>query len=243
MRLLAAELLKLWTTRRTVLALLVALLAIVALGAAGISATADDGELSGNSTLLDVLSVVDIASVFAMVFGILIVTWELRHGTITQTFLASPRREWVLGAKAAAAALAGAFLVVVSAALALAITWVWVGGDAGAEFDAEVWERVGGQVLASALYGVLGVGVGAIVRGQALAVVLVFVWFLVVEPLIGVLWGAGAPYLPGTALDTLAGVRDVEDSLSSGAAAALASLYTAGFLAAGGFLTLRRDVT
>ncbi len=91
MRLLRAELLKLRTTPRTVVGLILPLLAIVVLGAVG-NIT---GEHEASTVVSDILDVAGFANVIAIVLGVLIVTWEFRHDTIAGTFMVEPRRERV----------------------------------------------------------------------------------------------------------------------------------------------------
>src|SRR5206468_2300219 len=58
---------------------------------------------------------------FATVLGVIVASGEFRHGTATNTYLATPNRVRVLGAKAVAAATVGAVLGLGSAALTTAI--------------------------------------------------------------------------------------------------------------------------
>ena len=83
---------------------------------------------------------------------------------------------------------------------------VWIGGDAGRLVRLESGSRAAAHGRSPALSGAIGVGIGAIVRGQALAIVSAFVWFLIVEPLVG---GSTTPVgqrtCPGQALDAARG--------------------------------------
>ena len=241
MKLFRAELLKLRTTPRTVVGLLLPLLGIVILGVVGNITSANGGDYS--RTLHDILEVLGFADVIAMILGVLVITWEFRHNTITETFLVEPRRERVIGAKTAAAMLTGALLAAASAALALGIAAVWIGGDPGVSFDSSVWERAARQIPSSALFGALGVGLGAIVRGQALAIVLGFVWFLIAEPLVNGLYDEVGRYLPGRVLSELAGASGGEVHIAVGPAVGLSIAYALAIVGVGAFLTLRRDVT
>ena len=93
-----AELLKLRTTPRTVLGLLLALLAIVVIGAVG-TITSARRRLQPDAARRPV-DVAGFADVVALILGVLVMTWEYRHDTITETFLVEPRRERVVGSKA-----------------------------------------------------------------------------------------------------------------------------------------------
>jgi ABC-2 type transport system permease protein len=237
-RLFRAELLKLATTPRTVVGLVVPLLAIVVLGAVG-NIT---GDHDATTVVGDILDVVGFVDVIALVLGVLIVTWEFRHNTIAGTFMIEPRRERVIAAKTAAALVTGALLAVLAVALALAIAYVWIGGDPGVSFD--IWGRAARLVAGAALWGAIGVGVGAIVRGQALAIVLSFIWILVVEPLVSGLYDTVGRFLPGQVLGELAGETGAHDAhIAVGAAVALSLAYVAAILLVAAGLTVRRDVT
>jgi ABC-2 type transport system permease protein len=254
-RLLQAELLKIRTAPRTSLALALALLALVGIGSASTAYDADSAFPFGvEVSLFDVLGVVSIAPVFTLILGILVVTWEYRHGTITQTFLATPRRELVIAAKAAISLLSGAVLAIAALAVALVVASIWISLD----FDRGHWELAGRMVFASAAWGVLGAGLGALMQSQVGAIVTSFVWFLVVEPLLGVTIDALTDlgitdYLPGNVLDRLqnnSAVEDASGEITIDAESAF-GVWTAAMLAAGyaalaavlGLLSvLRRDV-
>jgi ABC-2 type transport system permease protein len=236
-RLLRAELLKLRTTPRTVVGLLLPLLAIVVLAVVG-NIT---GDTAKDAIVPNILDVLFFADVIALILGVLIVTWEYRHNTIAGTFMIEPRRERVIGAKTATALITGALLALAGAALGLVIAYIWIGGDPGVSFD--VWGRVARIAAAAALWGAIGVGVGAIVRGQALAIVLSFIWILIAEPLVVGLYDTVGRYLPGQVLGELAGESGHSAHIAGGAAVALSLAYVIGIVLVAAVLTERRDVT
>jgi ABC-2 type transport system permease protein len=194
-RLLYAEALKVRTAPRTLLGLVLGLLALTILGSLS---TADGGDPA--TIAPDILNVASISGVFTLILGILIVTWEYRHGTITQTYLATPRREWVLGAKYVVSLAAGAVVAALTVAVALISAAVWL---SGLEVGAGDWELAGRVVAAAGLWGVFGTGLGAVVQSQVGAIVTAFVWFLVAEPLLSLPLDDVADYFPGNALDRL----------------------------------------
>jgi len=103
-RLLSSELLKLRTTR-TFYALIggavTLIVIIVVLGAAL-------GKFKGTGTPgRDLLSIAGLAPLFALVIGVIGVTTEFRHGTITPTLLVEPVRTRLMAAKLAAQMIAG----------------------------------------------------------------------------------------------------------------------------------------
>jgi len=237
MRLLYGELLKIRTAPRTSLGLVLGLFLLVGLGSGATAYDADSTPFGREVALADVISVLSIAPVFTLILGILVVTWEYRHGTITQTFLATPRREWVIGAKDAVSFAAGAALAAVALVLALLVASFWISLD----FERGHWELAGRMVFAAAIWGVLGAGLGALMQSQVGAIVTSFVWFLVAEPLLGATIDALTDvritdYFPGNVLDrlqtTASAVEVGSDGITTGPDYAF-GLWTAAFLAIG----------
>jgi ABC-2 type transport system permease protein len=238
-RTIHAELLKIRTAPRTVIGLVLGMLAIVGVGAAGTVSSYSNG----SGILRDLMDIASFSLVFAVIVGLLVVTWEFRHGTIEQTFIVSPRRERVMAAKAVAAAFAGAVLSVLSIAVTVTIAYIWIGGDPGVDFTSgELWERAVRVVVAGALWGALGVGAGALVRNQAGAIVLVFVWLFVLEPIVPLISDTAAKYTLGRLREAFLDVGG-DHGVALGTAGLLLALYAVTVAAAGSALTLRRDIT
>lgn len=101
-RLISAELLKL-RTARLVYGLLFATLALAVVGTLGTIAVAGDVEqafsLETNEGVRSVFSNAGAGSIFVLVPGILGMTSEFRHNTVTETFLVTPTRGTVVTAK------------------------------------------------------------------------------------------------------------------------------------------------
>jgi ABC-2 type transport system permease protein len=140
---------------------------------------------------------INFATVFAVIFGATSVTGEMRHKTITTSYLTGPSRGAVLAGKLVVYAVMGALYGVVCM---LAAT---LGALAGGNMpDAGLWfELAGVGVLAMIFWTLLGVGVGALIGNQVGAVVGIVVYVLIIEPVVGaVLRGNDVetipPYLP-----------------------------------------------
>lgn len=182
------------------------------------------------------------AASFALVLGVLFTAGEHRHGTIVTTFLATPRRGRVLTAKALVVFVAGTVFGTVAATIALgagrfglALQDVKLLLSAG-----DVAALAAGTVAATALAGVLGAGVGALVREQVPAVAGCLVLLYVVDPLLSSWLDAFARFGPGGATKSLTG-GSLDDPLGPGAALAMLSLY-AGLAVAACLLGRNRDV-
>jgi ABC-2 type transport system permease protein len=247
MRLLGAELLKLWTTRVPyVFGAVVALLAgITSAGFVG-------GDALGDDPALDLVQGASFAATFVTVVGILLVTNEYRHGTIASTFLIEPHRERVLVGKLAAALVAGAVYSVVALVIvaAVALPWLAARGDA-LPLDGQALEAAGLLFVAFMLSSALGAAVGAIIRNQVGAIVATLLWFLALEPLVALLaallqgdisdQSEISKYLPGAALSAIVGGSGGDAGLPIGPAIAIAAAYVAGLAVVGAVAMVRRD--
>ena len=150
---------------------------------------------------------------------VLAVTSEWRHGTITRTFLVTPRRARVVLAKEIwIALLALVFRPSRSSSSSRSPSSGSPSRLTGLVVDDGAVRQAGRLVLVSVLWGTLGVGVGAVVQSQTFALVGSVIWILVVEALIAALLSladleAVADYLPGRALSAFDGT---EGGLSTG---------------------------
>jgi hypothetical protein len=245
--LIAAELLKFRTTRGWI-GFMLTLAALTGLAAAGTVGASHESQLQTIQLSRDIVSSALFATLVVFVIGILSVTSEWRHGTVTRTFLVTPRRERVLIAKEVWIVLLGLVLAVIALVLTLAVAIPWLAfRDAAFEMDSSVAGLGGRVLLATILWGALGVGVGALVQNQTVALVGAVIWVLLVEALIGVLFGlidieGVADYLPGQALAAFDGTGD-EGALSTWAGGAVGLAWVIVLGALGGLRMSRQDVT
>lgn len=241
-----SELLKLRSTR-TFLGLVLAALGLVALIAGATAAATEWGPRDTPGA--DLLETGALAQIFALVVGVLAVSTELRHGTITPSLLAVPSRARLVLAKLASHVVAGAVLGIASFALAAAIGLAVlelrdVPSGLGAE---RALELVVGGTLGCALFAAIGVGVGTLIRSQVAAIVAVFAWLLLVEPLLTVAPSLREPvetYGIGGAGDAISS-SSIEGTPELGQVAGglLLAGYAALFAAAGIAALRRRDIT
>ncbi len=176
--LLQAELLKLRTTR-TFVALVAASLALSLLVVGLVSMLASD------LTEQEVreLFTADFAAIFIILLGVIGMAGEWRHGTITSTVLAAPDRIRLLGAKMLSYAAAGALL-----SLIVTLTIMLVGSvilsirDEQTAAFSDLLDVLWRNLLVATLVGALGVGIGALLRNQIVAIVGVLFVAFVLEP-------------------------------------------------------------
>jgi ABC-2 type transport system permease protein len=182
----------------------------------------------------------------ALLLGILGMTGEFRHQTVTQTFLVTPDRGRVVAAKLIAYPLAGIALALATLAVTVAVATGWLAaeGIAPSMLDARLGSVVGVTLLGAGLCGLVGVGVGALVRNQVAALVGTLVWILVVEGLLMSLLNAPSlgKWLPSSA--AAAAITSPGGAhLSRLVGTLLLAGYALAFALAGTRLVVRRDIT
>ncbi|MBU4465770.1 MAG: ABC transporter permease [Actinobacteria bacterium] len=198
--------------------------------------------------------------VFPVLIGTLMVTSEFRHQTLTPTFLATPRRGIVLGAKVVVGVMVGvlyAALAIVSAVGPAAAILAGFGLDT-ALTSSDTWALLGRIVLSFVLWVLVGIGVGSVVRNQVAAIVIVLAFTQFVEPLarVAATFVDGlsdvTKFFPGSASDALVGSSIFAVSTGGQAggtplewwAGGLVLLgYAVVFLVLGNLVSWRRDVT
>jgi len=238
-RLLNAEIRKLWTIWSTYVLFGIVVLIDVAFGLG--LAFAPGGRRGGSAGIVphgssqwftNVFSVLDNSRLLALVLGALIITGEYRHKTVTPTFLAEPRRGRVVTAKLGigfgGGALLGALTMLTGLVLGLVLVALKVhscrglGGVSqgmsqamctaqhGVYYVANShdmwhdWSRIApGVVLGTGLFAIYGVGLGALLKNQIVAIVAGLIFTLVVEAIVGAIWPRIGEYLPGQAATAL----------------------------------------
>jgi ABC-2 type transport system permease protein len=239
---LSSELLKLRTTRTFLALMLSAVLLVAAISGLGAAFGAWTASVAPGE---DLVGITTFGPLFALVLGILAISTEFRHGTITPTLLATPGRGRLVAAKVAVHLLAGLLLGLLTVVLNLAIVETVLaarGIDSGTStVEALRWSA--GYCAAGALFAAVGVGVGAIVRNQVGALVGALGWMFVVEPLLGLIPGVNdvvATYGLGALSDGLSGSETGGSDVLGQLPAGLVFAAYAAVLAVVGALLLRR---
>lgn len=243
-----AEVLKLRTTRSFYGNALAVLAFVPLLVALAIQTAGGDGggaPLDTSEGLRNVLSAAAAGTAMVNIIGIMVMAGEFRHNTATSTFLVAPNRTQVVGAKLIAVTLVGIVLGVVASILTLAIAVPWLAAkDVSVDiFSADVGLVLLGGIVATALYGLIGVGVGSLIRNQTAAVVATLLWVLVVENSLVSFGPQVGRWVPGGASNALTAVATPAGGLLPAWGGGLVLVaYGLAFAAAGRRFVLRRDV-
>ena len=203
-RLVRAEFLKLRTTQ-VWFWLLLACIAIS--GLLIVAQIAPHDGVRRVSEVPDMFSSAATADIAVFILGVLGVTTEFRYQTITATVLATPSRWALVTAKMIAYAILGVgySLVAVATQLAVALPWLSNKNVTVSFSDPKVVHAIIGVFGVVALYGIVGLGVGALLRNQIVAVTVGVIFLLILEnlllaiPVVKHAW----PFTPGGAANAI----------------------------------------
>jgi ABC-2 type transport system permease protein len=240
--LIRAELLKLRTTRVFWLYMAAALVFVPVSVALTITTGPQIGPLGSSAGVRNVMSSASAGGLLVLLVGISMMAGEFRHNTATTTFLITPDTRSVLLAKVAVGAVVGACVAALASLLTVAVALPWLEAkDVDVSlFSSDVLSPLLGALIATTLAAVAGIGVGALLTNQTLAITLVVVWTALVESLlVGFLPEVGR-WLPTGASSALAGTATAEGGLLPFWGAAVVLAGYALVLAAGAARRLAR---
>jgi len=230
--------------------MLVLSLGLTAAGVAIPIGTSDNVDVQEH--VRDILTTVAIVPSYVPLFvlGVLSVTTEYRYQTITPTVLATPSRARLVTAKLVSTALLGIGYAVLCVALDLAIALPWLSAR---NITIDLSGHLGailGVFLVLVLFALVGLGAGALLKNQVVAVSVGVAFVLIIDHIVVGIPGAKHvyPYLLSGATDAItnsATERTVNGvQLLSPAAGALVlvvwGVVMAGF---GVTVTMNRDIT
>ncbi len=243
-RLIAAEILKLRTTR-TFYGFLAAIVGLTLLAVILTLAFLDPDTVS-DEDIESLLTSGTLTGILVLLLGVIGMSGEHRHNTISSTLLVAPDRMRVIGAKAVAYALAGMALVAAAFLITAAIvypTLAVIGADAGPSAG-RIAELLAGGLLYAAISGALGVGIGAVVPNQVAAVIGAVIVIFVIDPLVIALASDVGRYGVSSSGFSLAGGEGGGDpDMLSPVVGGLVYLgWALAFLGAGAALLRRREI-
>ncbi len=184
--------------------------------------------------------------VFFLILGIIGMTQEYRHRTATPTFLVTPKRGQVILSKLLTyLGISLLFAVVVNAVVvAVALPWLSAKG-APVTLSRENLEVLLSSIGAAALYGMVGVGVGALLRNQVAAIVGALIYLFVAEPILRSVPATASAYkyLPGGTLESITATTVNTDLLQRWQGALLLAAYGFVLAVAGWVFAVRRDIS
>jgi ABC-2 type transport system permease protein len=243
-----AELLKLRSTR-TALGLFITVLVITLGPVIALLALLSPDDLAGGGlgALADLL-----VPLVLLVFGVLGMTNEYRHRTITYTYLVTPKRWRVMLMKLSVYALVGIVMMLLTVVLVYAASRLG-GAIRGVDIDATGGFTLGDyarQIVVAGLITAFGVSLGALFRAQVPTVAGTLIWALVVELAIAGFKPSVYTWLPfsmffqvsAVSLPT-GGAGLASDTLTRPQAFIVSIAYIAIVSVAAVFISLRRDVT
>lgn len=242
------ELLKQRTLRPTLLGIaaapaIAALVTVAVFSAAG---RQGNDPLGPDSLELATGAPASIITVIALMLGVLAVTGEYRHQTITTTFLSTPHRRDVVLAKLGAGLVTGLVIGVASVLTSAAVAVPWLRSQGVVvDVDGRTLAAAAGLIASASLYAMLGVSIGALIRNQTAACSVVLIWLLAVEGVIGDVFHDQrfVQWLPVTAARAIVDSGTTAGSLPAPLAAVVFCGYVVVFAVAAIRLTIQRDVS
>jgi ABC-type transport system involved in multi-copper enzyme maturation permease subunit len=196
----------------------------------------------------------DVSLSLLLAIGVLTIGAEYRHKTITATFLATPRRARVMGAKVISLLALGALYGLAQVAASFGVGAAIISGRGYDILPEGALRTLALCLLVLGLWALIGLGIGILIPNQVAALFVAIGVAWIVEPLLAALfstqsWGEGiVPYLPGQATSAVVNTVPAEgigggDLLSWWAGALVLLAYAAVLAGLGTWRTLRTDIS
>ena len=195
-----------------------------------------------------------LAYLLTLVVGVMSSGSEYRHKTITSTFLSTPKRVHVMGAKVISLLGIGAFYGVVFLVGSVGVggTAIAIKGFSPLPEAGPIARALALSLLVLGLWSLVGLGAGILIPNQVAAILIAVGAAWILEPLLGFLlslvsWGKSiVPYMPSQATSAMVGQINTSATvhlLTWWAGALVLVAYAAVLAGVGSMLTVRRDVT
>jgi ABC-2 type transport system permease protein len=178
-------------------------------GTVGVAALLVVAQIAGRdgvsraSQVPDMFSSASQAYIVVFVLGVLGVTTEFRYQTITPTVLLTPSRWAIITAKLITYALVGIAYSIIAVLVQIAVAVPWLSSkNVNVDFgNGHVQHAIISVVVVMALFGIVGLGVGALVRNQIVAVVVGIIFLAILENILLIIPGVrhAWPYTPAGA--------------------------------------------
>ena len=191
-----------------------------------------------------------------LVIGIMQIGSEYRHKTITSTFLGTPKRARVMGAKVIALLGIGAIYGLISLAGSIIAGAIVLSARGFEAFPtAGVFRTLALGLLVLGLWALIGLGAGILIPNQVAALLISVGVAWIIEPIAGVLlglwdWGHDhiVPYLPTQASAAMVngvqqGGQDAAPTLAWWGGALVLAAYAAVLAGIGSLRTIRSDIS
>ena len=180
-KLIHSEIRKLATTRWFKITMATTIVMAPALTLLGVFANKRAPDVGDQEFVHGVLTVSVLSSLVLLGVGIATMAGEFRHGTSVPTFLISPRRRDIVVAKLVTITGLGAAVGTISFGLALAVGVPALGHKGVHHLTGDIPQMWVGAAVATALFGALGVALGAITRNMVIAIIGAIGWTYVIE--------------------------------------------------------------
>jgi ABC-type transport system involved in multi-copper enzyme maturation permease subunit len=230
--------------------LLLASVALTALSVVGqIAGASSTADLSDH--VHDTLSAANAGYIAVFVLGVLSVTTEFRYQTITPTVLATPSRWRLIGAKLITFTLVGVAFALACVVVELAVALPWLSARGVNVTFHDSYTAVLAVFTVVALLSLVGLGAGALLRNQIVAIVVGLLFLLLIDNLILIIpWVKFAyPFLPGgliAAIITQVSAERVTNNVTLlpvwGGVVGLV-VWALGTALIGASITMNRDIT
>jgi ABC-2 type transport system permease protein len=252
-RVVRSEWTKLRSVRATEIVLIAAALLTVGLAAAfgyGYGQQINSGEVQPSTAEAVSAAFIglDLFALLVGVFGVMQLSGEHGSGLVRATLMAVPRRLPVLWAKALVLVAVTAPLAVVVSLASFLVSEAFAGSHGAALGDPGVPRAILGAAAYPVAMGLLGLGIGAILRHSAAAITVFVAALLVIPALLPAalsqrVQDAVVPYLPVLAAQAIYDLGDAGPIklLAPGAGAIVLAGYVIVLFAGGAALLQRRD--